>query len=130
MKKLATLALVGLMTISLTGCGGDTHESLMDEGSGMMKDMTSVLADVKDEASAKDAVSKLEAFAAKGKDLGERMKALGEPTPDQAKALMAKGMSMMADMGKFQTEMQRLQQNPELLKIIGDALKKAQGAMN
>ena len=38
MKKLATL-IVCSMTMMLTACGGDTHESLMDEMGSMMASM-------------------------------------------------------------------------------------------
>ena len=128
MKKLATL-IVCSMTMMLTACGGDTHESLMDEISSMMDEMTSILKGVKDESSAKAAVSKLESLGKKGQDLSERMKKLGEPSEEQEKELTAKMMGMAGKAMVMLGEIARIKGDEKLNAILGSAVEKLSNVM-
>ena len=88
MKK----ALLGLALL-VVACskGSNSPEGMMNDTLGLMNDMTATLATIKDEASAKAAIPKLQDLAAKGEDIKKRAEALKTSmTKDQEEALKKK----------------------------------------
>lgn len=131
MKRIFTLFVL-MAAVVLSGCGGDTHSSLMDEGMALTKELVGILEGVKDTASADAAASKVEALAAKGEALKKRMEAVGEPTEDQMKELGKKLGEAMTQMGEMQMKIAKAGSNPEVMKSqkLGDALMKFKKAMD
>ena len=60
MKTLLALAAVAIFSLGLSSCGGDTQESLMEDSIDKMEELADVCEGIKDEASAKAAVAKIE----------------------------------------------------------------------
>jgi hypothetical protein len=71
--------------------GANTPDGIMQDMLGMMNDMTATLATIKDEASAKAAVPKLEELAKKGEELKKRADELKtKVSKDEEEALKKK----------------------------------------
>jgi hypothetical protein len=73
--------------------GSNSPEGMMQETLGLMNDMTSTLASIKDEASAKAAIPKLQELANKGEDIKKRaeaMKTSNKLTKEDEEALKKK----------------------------------------
>ncbi len=86
MKKQTILAWV--MLAALAGCGGDSHLDVELDRVALGKEYLAILQSAKDDASAKAAVPKIEAIAAKLAELKKREEALGDPTEDDFKQMM------------------------------------------
>jgi len=129
MRKIFASTLLA-MAIMLGGCGGDTHESLAQEGVSAFNEFASILEGVSDVESAKAAVPKLEAVGQKMADLKKRADALGKPTPEQNKALEEKFTKEMSTaMDKMMAASMKLADKPEVQKILEEPMKKLRGGM-
>jgi hypothetical protein len=95
MRTKPLLVIVGLGLALCAGCG-DSPESLMQDTLSSMKEMSSVLQSVKDEASAKAAAPKLNAIGARMQELGKRGKAMNL-SQEQQTALMEKYKPQMEE---------------------------------
>ncbi|HWB20051.1 MAG TPA: hypothetical protein VG711_07115 [Phycisphaerales bacterium] len=121
MKQLALVAIMISLSF-LTGCGGDTPESISKEMSANMKEMAAILTGVNDEASAKAAVSKINAVREKMRSCRDRAKGLkvDAETEKRIEQNMAKEMS--ETMTSLAAAQQKLAAHPELMSIIEPAL--------
>src|SRR5262245_1358418 len=101
MKRFTLGAFAMALAVMVTGCGGDTHESLMNEQAKVMNEM----ADALDKVKSKDDVAKvkgdLESLGKKLKDLEERGKKLGEPKADDLMKLLPKAGEVMKAAGRL-----------------------------
>jgi hypothetical protein len=82
------ILLGGLLT--LAGCGGDSHDSAMTDFLDVMEQVSSVLADVKDQATAKAAALKLKELRVQVQAIKKRMADLGDPSKQEQEQLMEK----------------------------------------
>lgn len=130
MGKMMTFAAALVMAMLLTGCGGDSHEKVMGDMVGQMKEFAGTLETIKDEASAKAASDKLNKIAASMKDLKARADKLGKPSADVEKALKEKYEKDMTEvMGKFMGSAMRIGMNPELGKHVEKAMEEVGKSM-
>lgn len=120
------IAFVVAIALLMTACGADSHESLGKEGVDHMEKMIEILEGVSDADSAKAAESDMKELMEDMKDLEARMKKLGEPTPDQKKAIAEQLAGRTKDLQqRMMSAMMKIMQYPELQK----AMKDAQGTM-
>lgn len=125
MGKMMTFAAALVMAMLLTGCGGDTHEKVTVDMGKITDELATVLEGVKDEASAKSALSKIESIKSRMEDLGKRMKALGPPKAEDALKLAGKGFEVMAKSAdRLEKEAARIKADPKLSAILDKALDK------
>jgi len=111
MRKTTILASMLLFLGSLSGCGGDTHESLVGQALELMNEYNTIMDAVKDDASAAAAKPKLEALEKRAADLKKRADALGKPSDDERKRLQEKFQAQMASAGlKAMASYQKQQQ--------------------
>lgn len=119
MKNLVALA--SLLLVLVPGCGGDTHQSLVDESMPLMREMAATVTTIKDEATAKAAKPKLEVIASKMKDLKARRDKLPAPTEAEMKASIDKyGKEMEELQKKMIGSMMAIQFDPAIQKVLGD----------
>jgi hypothetical protein len=90
MRKVALLGVFMVSVGGLSGCAGDTHESLTREALDQMKEFVSIMDNVKDEASAQEAKPKLEALVTRMKELKKRADKLGKPSKEEDERLKKK----------------------------------------
>ena len=129
MRKLTATTLLTL-ALFLTGCGGDTHESLANETVGLLNEFATVLEGVNDEASAKAAAPKLEAIGTKLSEMKKRVDALPKLSEAENKALEEKMQKEMGTfMGKMMGAAMKLAEKPEVQKILEEPMKKFQNSM-
>lgn len=109
MPRMIQTALLLLFSVTLVGCGGDTHEKLGDDALGVMDRMADILATVEDERTAEQAKDDLKALEDDFRALGERMEALGEPDAETDTRLREKFDPLMeASRDRFEAEVQRI----------------------
>ncbi|MEX2214392.1 MAG: hypothetical protein WD768_09710 [Phycisphaeraceae bacterium] len=109
----------------------DSHDRLMGDAISIMTIMADALAAAKDEPTAKVASDKIKALEFRTKSFQARADLLGEPDPSQIQTLMAKHMAgLMKNGQKLQQEAIRIQQDPKLAELLGDAMKAVQGLGN
>jgi hypothetical protein len=112
--------LAGVLLVLCSGCG-DSHESLAGQSVSTMKEMESVLATVKDEASAKAAKPKLKAVVDRMNDINARQAKLAAPTEAEIKAIEAKyGKEMEQLQEKIGGHMLRIAFDPKIQVELGD----------
>ena len=124
MKRIVGLCFAFVLTAGVA-IAADTHESLVKELLGTLKDAVGVLKTVKDEKSAKDAEPKVTKVSAQMSDLKNRMEKIGKPTKEQEDELQKKYKTEMETTFKsFAEELTRV------AKVPGgeDILKKFQNA--
>ncbi len=111
----------------MIGCGSATnpHEDLSSRALASMEEMGDILASIKDEASAREAVPRLERLGATMKEIAEEAKKLGDPPAELKARLQAsmdsKSAEMEAKMGEF---MKYMIKNPKIMEILAPALTK------
>ena len=120
MKRLLPV-LSTLMLGVLPGCFSDSHESLAAESMTTMKELTTTLETVKDQASAKAAKPKLTSLAEKMKKLNERQAKLPAPSEAEQKAMVSKHGKEMEDLQqKMMAVMMRIQFDPAIQSELKD----------
>lgn len=121
-----TMMLMFVLAISLaSGCGGggDTAEKVFADMSTNLREMSSILTSVTDEASAKAAVPKIEAVRIKMRDCAKRAKSVSMPDAATEQRLNAKMQAVQTEvMPSIAAANARLAAQPELMAIIGPAL--------
>ena len=122
-----TMLLVLALVLSLVcGCsngGGDTAEKVFADMTANMQEMSAILTDVTDEASAKAAVPKIAAVRARMRDCARRARVV--PRPDAATEQRINEASLAVQrevMPAIASAQQRLATQPELMAIIAPAL--------
>lgn len=120
------MLLMFVLAISLvSGCGGggDTAEKVFADMTTNMREMSSILTSVTDEASAKAAVPKIEAVRARMRDCAKRAKAVPRPDAATEQRLNETMLAVQTEvMPSITAANARLATQPELLAIIGPAL--------
>jgi hypothetical protein len=115
-RALATMSV--LMLLLCSGCGGDTPQKVADDSIDVMKEMTSILEGVKDEASAAKAHDKLQALGDKFKALRARQDKL-QMSPEEKQKLEAEYRPKMEPvMQKLMSESMRVAMDPKLAPAI------------
>lgn len=122
-SQFAVAVLVAALTLVIAtpqaATAKDTYESVSKDMFGALDNFADVLATVKDEASAKAAIPKLDGLKPKFKALGKRIKAVGKPSPEQEKILQEKfKKEQEALQTKMMGAMAGFMANPQLLEII------------
>jgi Skp family chaperone for outer membrane proteins len=124
-RTMTTLALT-MTLVFLTGCGGsesDTHDKVMRDTIDMMKEMTTLMSKITDEASAEANAPKLAELSKKFEALQERQEAVGDPNEEQEAALKTKYEAEMQEVVEpFMKEMLRIAMNPALAKHLEEAM--------
>jgi phage terminase large subunit-like protein len=129
-KQAACLSIFAVGLLSMTGCGGQSHEAITDSMMTSMDKFADILASVKDEASAKAAVSQLDNLTASVKELAEKAKALGDPPKEIQTKIEEKMKAKQSELQqKMNASMMNLMSNPALMQIITPALTKFAEAM-
>ncbi len=124
MNRIVGLCFAFVMTAGVA-IAADTHESLVKELLGTLKDATGILKTVKDEKTAKEAEPKVTKISDQMSDIKKRMDKIGKPTKDQEDELAKKYKTDMETTFKgFAEELTRV------AKVPGgeDILKKFQNA--
>src|SRR5687768_8908493 len=92
------LVVVSIVALLASGCGGDTRESLTQDGMSNMKELVAVLDTVKDAETAKAAKPKLKTLFEKMNTINEKMNKMGVPTEAEMKAMDEKHGKEMEDL--------------------------------
>lgn len=121
-----TMMLMLALAMSLLGgcnSGGDTAEKVFADMAGNLREMSTILTSVTDEASARTAVPRIEAVRAKMRDCARRAKAVPRPDAATEQRLDQTSQAVMAEvMPTIAAAQARLATRPELMAIIGPAL--------
>lgn len=122
-----TMMLMLVLAISLvSGCaggGGDTAEKVFADMTTNLREMSSILTSVTDEASAKAAVPRIEAVRMKMRDCAKRAKTVSMPDAATEERLNASMLAVQEEvMPSIAAANARLAEQPELMAIIGPAL--------
>ena len=129
MRTLTTSSVLAF-TLFFVGCGSDTHESLAKESLAYMNEFAEILEGVNDVDSAKAAGPKLEALGEKFAALKRRSDILGEPTPEQKKAIQEKfEKELYGPMFRLTGASMKIISNPEIKTIMEEPMKKIQSGM-
>lgn len=121
------LLLAGLAWF-LLGSGKDNHEKLMVSTLTFVDSIAQEVANSKDEASAKNAATRIQALRPQIKDLGTRFQKLGKPTPEieaQLKKRTDLEQRAKQTMQRFEGEMNRIQGNPAVAQIVAPVVMEA-----
>jgi len=116
MKPIFQTAVAIFAIFALSGCGS-SHEEVADEFMDLMEQYVDALAEVKDEASAKKAASKLDTIADKMEKLKKKADRMSDPSEEVEKKIEADleermgKLDLMGAMAIFITK-------PELLEIV------------
>ncbi|XAL98515.1 hypothetical protein OT109_13110 [Phycisphaeraceae bacterium D3-23] len=124
MPRRQPIALLVLISLSLIGCGADTHESLAEEGIEIMEGITEALSEVEDEASADRAGEKIKALAEDFRDVAARLDALGKPDEETERQVQEAFESRgAAGSEHFQAEIGRIMElDPALMSRLEPAM--------
>jgi hypothetical protein len=123
MKQIFAWVLILITFIGVSGCKSK-HEAAISDRLSYVKKLTAVLQGVKDEASAKAAVPKIEAIAKDMKALMEDMEKMGEPSKEEMEKLTKKYKSDAEKAGlDLMKEMARISTDPKLAAVLGGAMK-------
>ncbi len=127
LSRALSVCLISLGLLSVVGCGasGNPHENLANRGMAIMDQTVATFASIKDEASAKAAMPKLEKFGEQMKALAEEGRKLGEPSAELKAKIEAmtktKSAEFQAKMTEFTMNMMR---NPKLMETIAPIMQK------
>jgi hypothetical protein len=125
MRKLSVAAMAVGFVLVLNGCGGaPTHDSVARDSINAMKDFTTALGEIKDEASAKTTAPKLKKIAERMKTIEAQQKALPKMSEAEEKALKAKYEKEATELfGKLFAEGMRVAMIPGANAVMEDAMK-------
>jgi cytochrome c556 len=125
MKKLMVVSCALVLLAAGRSSAQDTHEALLKEMIGNLKEATSLLKGVKDEETANAAGPKVKKIAESMKETAKKLEKLGKPTKEQEAELEKKYKEDLSKLLKdFQTELLRVKDvkgGLELLKAFQDA---------
>jgi hypothetical protein len=122
--KQPKIRFAAVLTLALAACGGSSAQALADESISTMESLNATLDTVKDEASAKAALPKLEKLAATMKDLETKMSKAEPPSESDQKAMMGHQARVMEQRNKLQANMMRIAMDEKLNVIVGPAIEK------
>ncbi len=126
MRKVIASTLLAFSFL-LTGCGGDSYDSLTDEIIGVLNGLPAIMESIQDEASAKAAAEKFKQLTAKMEDITTRGKALGDPPKEKQEELKKRIEAAQKSIDpKMEAAMKRLQSKPELLMILMEPIMEMQ----
>jgi cytochrome c556 len=113
-----------LSAVVLSGCDSKpTHESVMKDMVGKMKELVAVLEGVKDEASAESAKPKLQALSKEMKELEVTASKLPKASDEEEKRLREKYQpELEAIQPKLGAQMIRIATDPKLGSVLKDAM--------
>lgn len=83
------MLLIVVLALCAGGCG-DSYDAINRDTLEAQKEFCTILATVKDEASAQEAVKQLDALAVKMRRIGKRSSTMGEPPLEVKKAMQTK----------------------------------------
>jgi hypothetical protein len=122
MKRILWITAVVSLAFLQAGCK-NKYEKVMDDQISLMEEMVDVLKDVKDEASAKAAVPKLEDLKKRGEEIEKRAEEVGEPPEDEQKALKEKYEEQMEEvMKEMFAQMSRLMADEKIRNALAGKL--------
>ena len=122
MKKI-TSRIILLAAVVLVGCGGgDTPQSLSKEMMGNLNIMADILEGIHDEASAKDAVPKIDAVRASMRDIAKRSKGVKTDAATDKAISESMAKEMPAAQGRIAAAMGKLVGQPEVMAILQPAM--------
>jgi hypothetical protein len=128
MKHMIACAAALMILCCLSGCGGDSQESLMKEGLTTMTELVAVLDGVKDEASATSAKPKVKSLMDKMESINQRQAKLPAPSETEIKAMESKYGKQMEDvMQKMMGHAMRIQFDPKISAVLNDIDMKPRG---
>jgi len=112
------------MLAGLSGCGGESHESLLREQLDVMQRMVDAVSEVDDVASAEAAGATLIELIAKREAIQQRMIELGPIEGDSTAAIREEYTDRVAELtAAMATELTRIKEKPQQLEAMRDALK-------
>ena len=121
-----TMTLMLVLTFSLLGgcgSGGDSAERVFADMSSNMREMSTILTNVTDEASAKAAVPRIDAVREKMRDCARRARAVRKPDALTEKRLDEATLAVQREvMPAIVAARQRLMAQPTLMAILAPAL--------
>jgi len=114
MRKLTVFVVAALVCMVVGGCKRD-HEAVMKDSLACMNELVDALKNVKDEASAKAAASKIEAIAERMKKLKEEADKMPKPSTSEDQQLKEKYEKEMKQVqASLMSEAMRIGMNPKL----------------
>ena len=123
MKRMLCGSVMLILFCGMSGCKGTTHESLAEEQMALMNEMFDVMEGVTDAASAQAAKPKLEKISTRMKELGEKAKALGQPSAEEEQRLKKKfEPELKKMMERFFPLMTKIGKFPELQEAMGKSM--------
>lgn len=118
MNRMVGACFAFLLTAGIA-IAADTHESLVKELLGTLKDAVGVLKTIKDEKTAKEAEPKVVKITTQMGDIKKRMDKIGKPTKDQEEDLQKKYKTEMDTTFKsFADEINRVDMVPGGKEIV------------
>ena len=111
-----------LLILVLASCGGDSKEKIIADVKSQMEEMAVLYEGIKDEASAKAALSKIDKFIAEGKALDKRREVLNIPKKDIDAAIKA-DKEIMLITKRYMDALQVIMDKPEVFKILDEKMK-------
>lgn len=123
MRTMMLMLALAISLVSGCGGGGDTAEKVFADMTTNLREMSSILTSVTDEASAKAAVPRIEAVRMKMRDCAKRAKTVSMPDAATEQRLNAAMLAVQEEvMPSIVAANARLAEQPELMAIIGPAL--------
>ncbi len=119
--KLAEILSVGSVLLLCAGCGGSdaTHDSLTQEMIACMNEQADLHTTITDEASAQEALPRLEELVKKNTELKLRADELGMPGPGGYDALREKYEAALVKAGdRIEKEMERIRALKDSTKVL------------
>lgn len=125
MKKLMVVSCALILLVAGRSAAQDTHDALLKEMLGNLKEAIGLLKGVKDEETAKAASPKVKKIAETMKETAKKLEKIGKPTKEQEADLEKKYKEdLTKSLNDFRTELLRVKDvkgGEELLKAFQDA---------